>query len=148
MAFLFDPDLAESNQAPGTVASDPVTGEALDCTRCGACCQTGQNGTLLLEPADLLRWRRSGRSDLASQTVEGHFSTRALPTDEQGVCRYFTSPNGRSLCSIYEDRATVCREFRAGSWQCLEFRRTRAASTLWNVDLMEARRNAPTRFSV
>ena len=30
------------------------------------------------------------------------------------------SPNA---CAIYELRGTTCREFEAGSWQCLEFRR-------------------------
>ena len=114
----FDPALI----MPQPDARDPDTGEALDCTRCGACCEAGE-GSMLIEAEDLLKWRRQGRHDLADHTAEGHFSARAFPTTVTGTCVYLTKPDGKSLCSIYEDRATVCRAFQAGSWQCLEFRR-------------------------
>ncbi|HEU4410635.1 MAG TPA: YkgJ family cysteine cluster protein [Polyangiaceae bacterium] len=114
----FDPELVRARDAP----VDPDTGEPLDCTRCGACCTSGP-GAMLIEDADLVRWRRQGRHDLAERTAEGHFGLRAFPTDEEGACIYLSRPEGRSLCSIYEDRGSVCREFQAGSWQCLEFRR-------------------------
>lgn len=114
----FDPELVRARDAP----VDPATGEALDCTRCGACCASGP-GAMLIEEADLVRWRRKGRHDLADHTAEGHFGLRAFPTDAQGACVYLTRPEGRSICSIYEDRGSVCRAFQAGSWQCLEFRR-------------------------
>jgi Fe-S-cluster containining protein len=114
----FDPDLVRAHDAP----VDPDTGEPLDCTRCGACCASGP-GAMLIEEADLVRWRRQGRHDVADHTAEGHFGLRAFPTNHDGVCVYLTRPQGQTLCSIYEDRGSVCRAFQAGSWQCLEFRR-------------------------
>jgi Fe-S-cluster containining protein len=112
-----DPELARISER----LVDPETGEELDCTRCGACCESGE-GNILIVAEDLVRWRRSGRHDLADNTDEGHFGERAFPTS-LGACVYLTRPEGRSICSIYDDRASVCREFQAGSWQCLEFRR-------------------------
>jgi Fe-S-cluster containining protein len=114
----YDPDLVRARDAP----VDPATGEPLDCTRCGACCASGP-GAMLIEEADLVRWRRTGRHDLADHTAEGHFGLRAFPTTAEGACVYLTRPEGRSICAIYEERGAVCREFQAGSWQCLEFRR-------------------------
>jgi Fe-S-cluster containining protein len=119
-----DPDLATPRDRP----VDPATGEELDCTRCGACCESGE-GHILISADDLVRWRRDGRSDLADRTDEGHFGERAFPVTVGGACVHLTWPEGRSICSIYEDRATTCREFQAGSWQCLEFRRDRARRT-------------------
>lgn len=116
----FDPDLVRPVDTP----VDPVTGEPLDCTRCGACCFAGQ-GHILLSEEDLLLWRRKGRHDLADNTEEGHFGQRAFPVTQEGHCIYLDTSSGRTLCRIYEDRAEVCRMFQAGSWQCLEFRRER-----------------------
>ena len=78
---------------------------------------------MLLTPEDLVRWRGAGRDDLAARTAPGHFGLRAFPTTAAGACVHLTAPQGRSICAIYELRAEVCREFQAGSWQCLEFRR-------------------------
>jgi Fe-S-cluster containining protein len=113
-----DPELAR----PHALASDPDTGEPLDCTRCGACCAAGP-GRILILADDLVLWRRKGRGDLADNTDEGHFGERAFPTSPEGTCVYLSRPGGLTLCTIYDDRASVCREFQAGSWQCLEFRR-------------------------
>ncbi|WP_170229629.1 YkgJ family cysteine cluster protein [Polyangium fumosum] len=113
-----DPDLATEREAP----VDPETGEPLDCTRCGACCEAGP-GNIPLTEDDLVLWRRAGRQDLAERVDEGHFGMMAFPTTHEGACIYFTRPEGRSICSIYAERASTCREFQAGSWQCLEFRR-------------------------
>jgi len=103
---------------------DPETGEALDCTRCGACCHAGP-GRILLSADDLLPWRRKGLHHLADRTDDGHFGERAFPVTERGHCIHLDTSSGQTLCQIYEDRAEVCREFQAGSWQCLEFRRDR-----------------------
>lgn len=113
-----DPALTAPHEAP----VDPETGEALDCTRCGACCESGE-GHILISADDLVRWRRIGRDDLADETDEGHFGERAFKVGPDGACKHLTRPAGQTICSIYAVRATVCREFQAGSWQCLEFRR-------------------------
>lgn len=113
-----DPELTRPVEAP----VDPETGEPLDCTACGACCRAGE-GSMLLVEEDLVRWRRAGRADLALRTAPGHFGHLAFPTTPEGACVHLEMLEGRSLCAVYELRAEVCREFQAGSWQCLEFRR-------------------------
>lgn len=118
MALAMDPDLARERAHP----VDPDTGEPLDCTRCGACCGAGE-GKILVSADDLVRWRAGGRGDLADRTDEGHFGERAFPVTSAGECVHLTRPDGQSLCAIYDERASTCREFAAGSWQCLEFRR-------------------------
>jgi Fe-S-cluster containining protein len=118
MSMPYDPELTRVHDAP----VDPETGEPLDCTRCGACCRAGE-GSALITAEDLVRWRSRGRRDLAERTAPGHFGERAFPTTPEGACLYLEEREGRSLCSIYEERGEVCRAFQAGSWQCLEFRR-------------------------
>lgn len=114
----YDPELTRAMDEP----RDPNTGELLDCTRCGACCHGGE-GKILVSEDDLVRWRRSNRDDLVEQTTEGHFGMRAFLVNAKGACVHLTWPEGKSICSIYEERAEVCREFQAGSWQCIEFRK-------------------------
>ncbi len=100
-----------------------MTGNPLDCTRCGACCHAGE-GHILITAEDLVRWRRQGLHHLADHTDEGHFGERAFPVSAKtGACIHYDESSGQTLCQIYADRADVCREFQAGSWQCLEFRR-------------------------
>jgi Fe-S-cluster containining protein len=119
----FDPELTRPVETP----TDPITGDPLDCTRCGACCHAGQ-GNILLSADDLVRWRRQGFHHLADHTDEGHFGERAFPVDERGACIHLDTTGGATLCRIYPHRAEVCRSFQAGSWQCLEFRRDHGLS--------------------
>jgi Fe-S-cluster containining protein len=84
---------------------------------------------MLLTDEDLAGWRALGRTDLALRTEPGHFGLRAFATTPAGECVHLSASEGRSLCAIYSIRAEVCREFQAGSWQCLEFRRERKSRT-------------------
>jgi Fe-S-cluster containining protein len=97
--------------------------ETLDCLRCGACCRTGHDGRILIPEEDLLRWRRTGREDIAAAVQPGHFGLVAFATDAQGACVHLGTEDAPNACRIYEERGTTCREFEKGSWQCLEFRR-------------------------
>lgn len=97
--------------------------DAFDCLRCGACCREGSDGRLLVPAADLVRWRRAGRADLAELVVPGHFGEAAFATRPDGACVHLGTDAEPSACSIYEHRGTTCRDFERGSWQCLEFRR-------------------------
>lgn len=101
---------------------EPEEGE-LDCLTCGACCRTGADGRILIEPEDLVRWRRSGRNDIAERTQPGHFGLQAFATREDGSCVWLGTTANANACQIYADRGTVCRTFEKGSRQCLEFRR-------------------------
>lgn len=98
---------------------------SLDCLACGACCRSGAGGTLLVSPEDLVRWRRSGREDVARAVQPGHFGMQAFSTDAAGACVHLGTAGNANACSIYEIRGTTCRELEKGSWQCLEFRRER-----------------------
>ncbi|MBN2195888.1 MAG: YkgJ family cysteine cluster protein [Polyangiaceae bacterium] len=93
-----------------------------ECLRCGSCCHS-REGTILVEEADIRHWRMNGRADLADRLVEGHFGQRAFPNGPRGACIHLGRPGVPNECSIYEDRATVCRTFLPGSGQCLEARR-------------------------
>lgn len=93
----------------------------LDCLSCGACCR-GRPGTVLVEPADLDRWQRAGRADLAKPLAPGHFSLPALPTDASGCCRYHGTADLPHACRIYPLRPQACRDFAVGSPECLAAR--------------------------
>lgn len=95
----------------------------LDCLACGACCRTGHDGRILVPAEDLVRWRRLGREDLVAQLQPGHFGEQAFATRADGSCVHLGTAESVNACSIYEVRGTTCREFEAGSRQCLEFRR-------------------------
>lgn len=127
MSLPLDPELAARVAAP----IDPDTGLPLDCVACGACCAEASDGRVLVSADDLVRWRREGRGELVAATVDGHFGERAFASTPDGDCVHLDRAEGRAECRIYETRGETCREFQAGSWQCLEFRRARqrAAAT-------------------
>ncbi|NOY94665.1 MAG: YkgJ family cysteine cluster protein [Deltaproteobacteria bacterium] len=94
-----------------------------DCLSCGACCRTGHDGRILVPPEDLARWRELGRADLAEAVQAGHFGCVAFATRMDGACVHLGTEECANACQIYEIRGTTCRDFEAGSPQCLEFRR-------------------------
>ena len=101
----------------------PEPTPAFDCRACGACCRQGSDGRILVPAEDILRWRRTGRADIADALVPGHFSEMAFPSTPEGACVYLGAPSGPNDCSIYPIRGTTCRAFEAGSRQCLSYRR-------------------------
>jgi len=95
----------------------------LDCLTCGACCRSGHDGRILIPPEDLLRWRATGRDDIAAAIQPGHFGLDAFATCADGSCVHLGTQASENACSIYAERGTTCREFERGSAQCMEFRR-------------------------
>jgi Fe-S-cluster containining protein len=95
----------------------------LDCLTCGACCRQASDGRILVPAEDIVRWRRTGREDIATQLIDGHFGEQAFAHTAEGACVHLGSPTSPNACSIYEVRGTTCRDFEKGSWQCHEFRR-------------------------
>ena len=109
------------------MAAHPETGSGerqFDCLACGACCFQ-RPGTILVSEADLVRWKRLGRNDVLQQLEPGHFSQMAFRMGPNGACVHHGSDEHPHACRIYSDRGDVCRDFAAGSRQCLEFRRDR-----------------------
>lgn len=95
----------------------------LDCLTCGACCRSGHDGRILIPPEDLVRWRTTGRHDIAAAIQPGHFGLDAFATRPDGSCVHLGTPVSENACQIYAERGTTCREFERGSAQCMEFRR-------------------------
>jgi Fe-S-cluster containining protein len=95
----------------------------LDCLACGACCRQASDGRILVPAEDIVRWRRTGRSDIAARLVDGHFGELAFAYTAEGACVHLGTEASVNACSIYEARGTTCRDFEKGSWQCREFRR-------------------------
>ena len=100
-----------------------IPDDELDCLTCGACCREGSDGRILVPEADLVRWRRLGREDIAAAIVPGHFGEVAFAHREDGACVHLGTEASVNACSIYAIRGTTCREFERGSRQCREFRR-------------------------
>ena len=96
----------------------------LDCLACGACCQQ-RPGTILVSEHDLVRWKRTQRNDILEQLEPGHFGQMAFMLAPSGVCVHHGTADEPHACRIYDARSDTCRDFEAGSWQCLEFRRDR-----------------------
>jgi Fe-S-cluster containining protein len=97
---------------------------ALNCLECGACCYQRPH-TILVSDADLVRWKRGARPDILDKLEPGHFGQLAFAMGSNGACVHHGTPSEPHACRIYEDRGDTCRDFEAGSWQCLEFRRDR-----------------------
>jgi len=125
----------KSKSSPKLVDSLPVVQdepgeeapEELDCLVCGACCFQ-RPGTILISPDDLVRFKRLERTDILEQLEPGHFSHMAFRIGPEGSCVFHGTAEEPHGCQIYEVRGDTCREFAAGSKQCLEFRRDRGVS--------------------
>jgi len=92
------------------------------CTQCGKCCtKTSYMESLQATGEDVLRWRREGRNDIlrfayvlgrpddpwADLWVDAHTGR------ERSRCPFVKKVPGtnRYLCSIYETRPQVCRDY-------------------------------------
>jgi Fe-S-cluster containining protein len=91
------------------------------CTNCGKCCTNPSfMGTLQATGDDVKRWRREGRDDILR--FAGVIGPRSDPhadlwIDETGIererCPFVRKVRGQSryLCTIYETRPQVCRDY-------------------------------------
>ena len=89
------------------------------CKRCGTCCLAG--GFSLIKDVDIQRWEREGRCDIL------HIITKREPVwagdrlisagmGEMGnACPFLIKDGGIYVCTIYESRPVVCRDFMPGS---------------------------------
>ncbi|MCA9244022.1 MAG: YkgJ family cysteine cluster protein [Phycisphaerales bacterium] len=93
----------------------------LDCRQCGACCLTFD---VLLNTGESAAF--AARPDLVSLTVlyNGPFfpPPRFMRREADGRCAALSGGLSACHCTIYEDRPTLCREFEAGSADCLAAR--------------------------
>jgi hypothetical protein len=90
----------------------------LDCLECAACCH---EANVLLDEADLQRFRDAGRKDLTSRAYirrarDGKITLRFAP---DGRCQHLGTDK---RCGIYPIRPDNCRVFVVGSEACLSAR--------------------------
>ncbi|HMI85061.1 MAG TPA: YkgJ family cysteine cluster protein [Polyangiaceae bacterium] len=97
-----------------TGATHTVT---LDCVSCAACCYSNR---VVLDDADVARFRRGGR---------GHFAERPYVRHSRGEIVLRLAPDracvhlaADSRCGIYAIRPEMCRTFPVGSECCLSAR--------------------------
>jgi uncharacterized protein len=89
----------------------------LDCRTCGACCRDNR---VVLEPSDLLLWKRRGRADLLDRScVRASKGAKLLRLTAKGACVHL-GPSNR--CTIYRLRPGNCSAFPVGAETCLAAR--------------------------
>lgn len=106
----------------------------LDCLDCGACCHTAN---VVMDEADLDRFREGGRPDLVHKTYikrsrDGRITLRFAPS---GRCQHL----GADIkCAIYPIRPDNCRVFVVGSEACLAAREDtlKLRDGAWDEDLV------------
>lgn len=93
-----------------------TAGLRLDCETCGACCV---DNAVVLDAEDLQRFRDGGRADLLKRTTR-KAGRRLLPLLRKAPrpCIHLTELR----CTIYPVRPNMCRDFPAGTEQCLTSR--------------------------
>jgi len=104
-----------------------ITGE--DCRSCGACCVGGLDdggGWADCTEADVIRMSRNTRARLVPIRYGGFIFNEAqvaTPTKMDPtfgkVCAFLRgTPGKRCSCSIYEERPSVCAQFKPGGEGC------------------------------
>ena len=101
--------------------------EPLSCLRCGKCCFVDL--TAYAEKEDFDRWRAENRHDILDMIEHRHLMLAGdrIVSSETGdyprECPFLCSSGDSLLCSIYETRPSVCREYHPGSSElCLQWK--------------------------
>ncbi len=91
----------------------------LSCRRCGKCCLVDM--TAYAQQEDFDRWRAENRQDILDIIQKHHLvwaGDRMVSAETGRVameCPFLCSTGNEWLCSIYETRPLVCREYQPGS---------------------------------
>jgi Fe-S-cluster containining protein len=97
-----------------SIHEGPMRTLDLDCLECGACCKDNE---VVLDDADVERFRAGGRPDLAkppyTRKKDGTLYLRLLKSKD---CRHLESDN---KCAIYALRPEACSSFPMASEPCL-----------------------------
>ena len=100
--------------------------DVLDCTTCGACCTSEVYGTgpfVTLYGADAERFTAE---ELAPDTQGCDFLRTVESGPGETRCMFLEGRLGeRCKCTAYERRPQVCRDFTAGTPECLAARALR-----------------------
>jgi len=91
----------------------------LTCLCCGKCCFVDL--TAYAEKEDFDRWRKENRQDILEMIESRHLiwaGDRMISSatgDYPRECPFLYSSEGSFLCSIYETRPAVCRNYQPGT---------------------------------
>lgn len=101
-----------------SVHEGPLRRMKLDCLKCAACCH---DSNVVLDEADLDRFREGGRADLVHKDYikrarDGRITLRFIG---KGACQHLRKDK---KCSIYAIRPDNCSVFVVGSEACLAAR--------------------------
>ena len=116
-------NVAPAQDSAAAPRSEPST---VDCRTCGACCY-GDEMWIHVMASDDDRLGDEGTRHLTVLTQHGRgYFARSMKM-LGGRCIAFRDrlADGGCGCSIYETRPDICREFQAGSPDCLAARRRR-----------------------
>ena len=99
----------------------------LDCRSCGACCYGDEMWIHVMASDDARLGEQDGVRHLTVLTQHGRGYVACSMKMVGGRCIAFRDQlaDGGCGCSIYEARPDICREFQAGSADCLAARRRR-----------------------
>src|SRR5260221_9754689 len=89
-------------------------GELPDCRACAACCFSDMERYVQLSGEDHARLTSEERRRL---TV--FLGTRCYMKMEEGRCAALVVAGGRFVCSIYERRPQLCRDYERGGPACV-----------------------------
>lgn len=96
---------------PGSTAE-----ASFDCMLCGACCHDNK---VVLDEEDLKRFRDGGRADLIKRTSKkGILRLLPLAREKEKPCVHLK----QKMCTIYDVRPNMCRDFPVGTEQCITSR--------------------------
>ena len=93
----------------------------LSCLCCGKCCFVAL--TAYVQQEDFERWRTENRQDILEVIENRHlfWAGDRMISSETGIspkeCPFLYCSEGLWLCSVYETRPLVCREYQPGSSQ-------------------------------
>jgi Fe-S-cluster containining protein len=107
--------IAKRRTARDSIHPGPTRKMNIDCTECAACCRDNE---VILQPADVARFKDGGRPELAKAPYakrhkDGRIILTLLPNKS---CRHL---QGDNRCGIYELRPFSCSEFPMGSECCI-----------------------------
>lgn len=99
-----------------------MNSENIVCNRCGNCCHVDVAAYVTNE--DMERWEQEGRHDITAHVRDNDVTWSAgRATNRFGStiktcrmsCVYLTWNGPSAVCTIYETRTKVCRDFVPGS---------------------------------
>lgn len=101
----------------------PQEPDSLDCTRCGVCCTSevyGDGPFVTLYGADAERF---SLDELAPDTQGCDFLATTAHAPDETRCVFLAGTLGEACtCTAYDRRPQVCRDFTAGTPECLAAR--------------------------